>query len=328
MLKVSKIAHLLGHRTAIYAICGFDLPHTFLSAAGDGYLVSWNLQNLPNGNLEMQVEGGIFCVDFCAERHWAVVGTIQGGLYWLDLKNKQLIQQNLAHSKGIFGVKFYKNWVFSFGADGCFSVWDIYSRKRLETIKISDKSLRSFDIFEPENQIFIGASDGNLYILNLDTFLLQIVVNQAHSNSIFAVFFDKKNNHLWTGGRDAQLRGWQFNNKVENTHKIAENFQKNDINSAQLSNYIEPFCFAQIPAHLFCINSIAHNQNFNLFATASRDKTVRIWDLEEKKLLKSLNFEKDQGHLRSVNSLFWSGFDNLLISASDDKTLIVWKVDN
>jgi WD40 repeat protein len=80
------------------------------------------------------------------------------------------------------------------------------------------------------------------------------------------------------------------------------------------------------PAHLFTINNIAFHPTEPIFATASRDKMIKIWDLNNYKLLKVIDVIKFGGHINSVNKLLWSTFNNLLISVSDDRTVIVWKI--
>jgi WD40 repeat protein len=82
-----------------------------------------------------------------------------------------------------------------------------------------------------------------------------------------------------------------------------------------------------IPAHNWAIYDIAYSPNSNLFATASRDKTLKIWDSKTFQLLKVINKEKYDGHLNSVNKLIWSTYNNYLISAGDDRSIIIWDIN-
>jgi len=303
-LQSTKLAHLKGHQAPVYALSRFHSPQTFLSGGSDGYLVSWNLEHLPNGRLEMRVDSCIFCIDFHPERNWAAVGTMQGGIYWLDLENNRLINQQFAHEKGVFSLKFIQNRLFSCGADGCLSVWDLDNQKREESLHISPTTLRNFVYLEDKNQLVVGASGGNLHIVDINNFRLEKGIPEAHNQSIFSLFYDPKRAQIWTGGRDAYLKCWQ---------------------TSPVDNNEPPNCLFSQPAHLFCINSISANPSLELIATASRDKTVRIWDMDTQQLLKSVDLVKNGGHLRSVNSLLWAN-NELLISASDDKSLIVWEI--
>jgi WD40 repeat protein len=63
-----------------------------------------------------------------------------------------------------------------------------------------------------------------------------------------------------------------------------------------------------------------------MFATASRDKTIKLWDFSSGRLLKVLDTVRYGGHVNSVNRLLW--VDNVLLSASDDRTVSIWEIGN
>ncbi len=56
----------------------------------------------------------------------------------------------------------------------------------------------------------------------------------------------------------------------------------------------------------------------NILASGSQDKTIRIWDLNSCKLLKTLN-----GHVDTVSCLAKLTHDEL-VSGSFDKTIRIW----
>jgi len=78
------------------------------------------------------------------------------------------------------------------------------------------------------------------------------------------------------------------------------------------------------PAHWFTINHIAWSPNGRYFATASRDKTVKIWDSATFRLCRVFDPVRNGGHISSVNRLLW--LPEALISASDDRTIKIWKL--
>ena len=73
--------------------------------------------------------------------------------------------------------------------------------------------------------------------------------------------------------------------------------------------------------HRGAIYGVSFSPDGKTFATASMDKTIRIWNLEGK-MLKAL-----LGHNRMINSVDFSPDGTMLISASDDSTAILWNVE-
>ena len=73
------------------------------------------------------------------------------------------------------------------------------------------------------------------------------------------------------------------------------------------------------------INNLAWSPSGKLIATASGDKTVRIWNRKDMSSLKSLSLEKG-GHINSVNDVLYFSEQNHFVTCSDDRSLILWKI--
>ncbi|KAG5479710.1 hypothetical protein LSCM4_05716 [Leishmania orientalis] len=75
-------------------------------------------------------------------------------------------------------------------------------------------------------------------------------------------------------------------------------------------------------AHQNDINCITTPTSSGLFATASRDKTVKLWDFTSNGSLAEL-----RGHTLNVTSIDTSVDGNLLVSGSKDNTVRLWDVE-
>ena len=81
-----------------------------------------------------------------------------------------------------------------------------------------------------------------------------------------------------------------------------------------------------VNAHLFALYGIAFHPQKPYFATASRDKSIKIWD-DSFNLKKVISVDKGyESHRLSVNAISWDPTTCNLISAGDDKLVMIWDV--
>ena len=299
-IKVSKVAQLTGHNASVFALsAGKDVGH-FRSGGGEGWVAEWNLNDPETGRLITKVDTQIFSLCPLHPDNRLVVGNMNGGAHWIDLDYPDFTKNILHHRKGIYGILHIENFVFTIGGDGVLTKWDSLTAKTLESIQLSNQSLRCLAYSAQRQEIAVGASDHALYFLDASSLVLKKRIDNAHQNSVFAIAYHPNNQHLLTGGRDAHLTIWRL-----------DHYQK--INTQ--------------PAHWFTINDLVFHPKGHLFATASRDKTIKIWDAYTFELLKVLDTIRDGGHVNSVNALYWSAFSDYLISGSDDRSIIIWQIE-
>ncbi|MFK7983024.1 MAG: WD40 repeat domain-containing protein [Saprospiraceae bacterium] len=297
-----KIATLTGHNSSIFSIIPYKSPNLFLSGAGDGWIVAWNFNDPEMGHLVAKVETQIFSLCYLADANKVIAGNMNGGVHWVDLANPTETKNVLHHQKGVFAIQQIGDSVLTAGGAGMLTRWDIAQQKTIESLHLSNQSLRCIAYSKLRNEIAVGASDHNIYLLNATTLAIKQTLKAAHENSVFTIKYSPNQQFLISGGRDAHLR-------VRDLHQDGKeiSFQ---------------------PAHWYTINDIAFHPKATIFATASRDKTIKIWDSETYQLLKVIETVRDQGHLNSVNRLFWSTFNDYLVSCGDDRSIMIWNIKN
>ena len=225
---------------------------------------------------------------------------MNGGVHWVDLANPNETKNVLHHQKGVFAFQQVGGYLFSTGGDGVLTRWSIAEQKTAESLHLSNQSLRCITYSKKRQELAVGASDNCIYLLDATTLEIKQTIANAHDNSVFSIKYSPDSQLLISGGRDAHLR-------VRNLEKRGV-----EINAQ--------------PAHWYTINDIAFHPKAPIFATASRDKTIKIWDANSFQLLKVIETVRDQGHLNSVNRLFWSDFKDYLVSCGDDRSIMVWEV--
>ncbi len=295
---LQRTHRLTGHNAAIFALSpGFE-PGTFLSAAGDGWVVRWQLDDPETGRLLARTEEQIFSLCSLPGERLIVAGTMNGGLHWIPVEDAAATRNIAHHQKGAYALLAAGEWLLSAGGDGALTRWSVKQMRSLETLRLSNQALRCLDYNEARNEVAVGSSDNSIYLLDAGDFSIRRHLAQAHDNSVFTVRYHPDGRHLLSGGRDAHLRIWDLDDDCR--------------------------CVYAQPAHWFTINDIAFSPDGRLFATASRDKTVKLWDATTFELLKVLDAVRAGGHLNSVNTLLWHEQGPTLISAGDDRSMVLW----
>jgi len=299
-IKVEKLHQLTGHNASVFCVNDFFEDASFLSGAGDGWVVKWDLRDPEVGRLVAKVETQIFSLKYIKDSNIVVVGNMNGGVHWVNLADPEKTKNIAHHRKGVFDIIQYDQWILTAGGAGLLSRWDIAQKRAVDSLHLTNRSLRCMDYCPRRNEIAVGASDNAIHLLEAETLQIRSKWPQAHDNSVFTVKYNQDGTLLFSGGRDAMLKVWDLEKQT---------------------------CLNDQPAHWFTINDLALSPSGRYLASASRDKTIKIWDAHSFKLLKVLDTVRDGGHLNSVNRLYWSSFNNTLVSCSDDRSIILWNMD-
>lgn len=227
---------------------------------------------------------------------------MDGGLHWIDRREPARTRNVLHHQKGLFDIARLGPHVFTAGGDGLLTRWDLGAARTVESIQLSHQALRCIAVSESRRELAVGSSDGSVYFLDIETLALKSMLEKAHANSVFTTAYQGQ--RLITGGRDAMLRAWDLSS------------------SAPAAS---PPLLAELPAHWFTLNHLAFSPDGKLLATASRDKTIKIWEVDSLELLKVLDTIRHSAHVNSVNRLLWLP-DGRLVSGSDDRAVMWWEV--
>ncbi|XP_040311138.1 notchless protein homolog 1 isoform X1 [Herpailurus yagouaroundi] len=78
---------------------------------------------------------------------------------------------------------------------------------------------------------------------------------------------------------------------------------------------------ARMTGHQALINQVLFSPDSRIIASASFDKSIKLWDGRTGRYLASL-----RGHVAAVYQIAWSADSRLLVSGSSDSTLKVWDV--
>ena len=290
-LQIERIDTFSGHRGPVYALeTGID--SLFYSAGSDGWIVQWNLAKPDLGKVIAQVEGSVYVLKLDSEGIlW--VGQNHQGIQGIRVEDQTKVFSIATPGLSIFAIEFIGSKAWIGHNDGLITVVDLITKEVVKHVKASEKSVRTI-LPLSENRIAVGYSDGFIRIFSSSYELRHAF--QAHDSTVFSLSIRGEN--IYSAGKDARIKKWGMDYALQN----------------------------EVVGHIYAIHDLCFSPDSNLFATASMDKTVKIWESDSFKLRKVLDSTRHGGHKNSVNKLIWSSFDDLLVSASDDKNLSIWKI--
>jgi WD40 repeat protein len=276
----------------IYALCIEDENFIF-SGGVDKHVIRWDINNIDNSKILIKSSEAVYSLYFYEGNNLLFIGTSIGKIHIIDLFQKKEIKLLKSHTNKIFDFRLVNSYLLSAGAAGCLAFTNVNTLKTEQILQVSNERIRSIDI--KNNIAVIACGDSHIRVMDLNT-KLTITSFQAHEKSCNVVKFHPTNNTILSGGWDAHLK------------LLDKNFQ----------------LIKFIPAHNFAIYSIVFSADNKLFATGSRNKSIKLWDALNTESPKSITYENLKGHRFSVNKLVWDERSGNLFSASDDGKIMIW----
>ncbi|GAB3221969.1 WD40 repeat domain-containing protein [Algoriphagus aestuariicola] len=299
-IQVNKLHTLTGHNDCIYALVEGSDPRFFYTGAGDGMVVEWDLDQPEDGRLIARLPHSVYALAVDHERNQLIVGHNFEGIHVIDLTaNKEIWSLKLT-DQAIFDIKVYGSDILIGTGDGLLIVVDTVDRFVKKHVKLSSKSIRVMAIATEKKQLAIGLSDHSIKILDLMDDFQPLASLTGHTNSVFALAYSPDETQLASGARDAQLKFWETEN-----YTLTEN----------------------VIAHMYAINFLSFKEDGKYLVTCSMDKSIKVWDAVNPKLLKVIDKARNAGHGTSINKVLWSTYSDDVVSVSDDRTISIWKIE-
>lgn len=292
-MQFTKSATFTGHRSGIYTLAYGDRPRTFFSSGGDGQVVRWSLDAPDHGELVATVDSAVFALHHDARRSLLLIGKQDGGIHLIDLAERREVRAIVAHRNAVHAFRALgPDRLASCGADGVLNLWRSSAMELERSLPIIDGKLRAMDVARDGGSLAIACGDGTVRVFETRD-MNETRTLDAHEGGATCAVWHPSKHVLCSGGKDGQLRLWP------------------EGMTAPLLSF---------PAHRTSIYAIAFDPSASTCATASRDKTTKLWDAR---------FDPVQridratgGHSHSVNALLW--LDGSLITAGDDRMILAW----
>ncbi|MBD1828601.1 AAA-like domain-containing protein [Microcoleus vaginatus GB1-A2] len=156
--------------------------------------------------------------------------------------------------------------------------------------------------FSPDGELIASASaDKTIDIWKKDG--TKVGTLQGHNNTVWGVIFNPRGDLIASGSGDKTIKIWRKNSTK--SPKVKPNYT----------------LWQTFTGHTKDITQVAIAPNNQIIASASKDKTVKLWSTDGK-LLRTLT-----GHTDEVDSIAFSPDSQTIASASKDQTIKLWNAD-
>lgn len=295
-----SLAHVMeGHASAVYSLMVVENQQILYSGGADGILGSWDCALGTPRAFSIKVGEAIFSTLELPAENLMLIGQSKGGMHVVDKAAKVEKRHLQYHKLGIFDIVAHptESFIYAAGGDGILSVMDSGDYRLLFSIPLSDSKLRKILLHPSGKAMLVAGSSGTIRVL--ETLYYNELSNVlAHKGGVYALGWMGES-QLVSGGRDGHIRIWDFD---------GENLEEQEA----------------LPAHRMAIYDIDFHPSGKYFATASRDKTVKIWDVNDLRNPLRIQREGPTGHTHSVNKVRWVNGGQNLASAGDDKKIYIW----
>ena len=173
--------------------------------------------------------------------------------------------------------------------------------KCLKVLKGHEASVNSIAISPDGQMLASGSLDRTVSLWNLKTGK-QIFTFFGQAGEVHAVAISPDGQMLVAGGSDNKITSWQLKTKT----------------------LFRTFSYLTSPySHSGFVSSLAFSRDRKILASASGDKTIRLWGGYRGEIKRTLN-----GHSDTVWSVAISPDGQTLVSGSADKTIRLWSISD
>ncbi|XP_042342346.1 coatomer subunit beta'-like isoform X2 [Plectropomus leopardus] len=182
---------------------------------------------------------------------------------------------------------------------GTVVVWNHETQMMVKTFELCDLPVRVAKFVARKHWVITGADDMQIRVFNYNT-LERVHMFEAHSDYIRCIVVHPTQPYILTSSDDMLIKLWDWDRKWS--------------------------CSQVFEGHTHYVMQIVINpKDNNQFASASLDRTIKVWQLGSK----TPNFTLE-GHEKGVNCIdYYSGGDKpYLISGADDRLVKIWDYQN
>ncbi len=194
----------------------------------------------------------------------------------------------------------------------------VYQLQESNRLSKHEAAVFAVDYNQGGDRLVSGSADKRVMLWSDKGELLQILgevgpVNKGHNGNVYAVQFSPSDELIASASADRSIKLWELDQNGEYQFRRT-------IYGCVLEN-------EACDGHNGSVNAIAFNPSGNYLASASEDRTVKLWQTDGEYMATIGESEPDTQHQRAVNEIAFSPDGRSLISVSDDRSIKIWERD-
>ncbi|KAL1494162.1 hypothetical protein ABEB36_009806 [Hypothenemus hampei] len=290
------------------------------SAGENGVVRVWALKNprqvyaQSNSLVSKATEGGLAVTHLIYNQKFKslAIVTVEHNIVIHHLKSFVCLKQFIGFSDDILDIAFLGKHDSHFAVATNSKDIKLYTNNSMscQLLKGHEDFVLALAVCPQDRDLLLSASKDNsvrLWKLIAGVQMDCLATAKKHTGSVGSVsFFQNFATNFISASHDTCLKLWTIQeNKQRSTVKVTLN------------------CKQTVVAHQKDINSVSVSPNDKMVASASQDKTVKLWTSDSLELIGML-----KGHKRGVWSVRFSPVDQVVVTSSADCTIKLWSVAN
>lgn len=278
--------------------------------------------------------------DFSDDERYLASGDMDGIVVIWDVRSGKELRRFEVQEHHINALDFHpgNRFLLSASSDGTVIVWDVFTGDQLANFTAhGEQVLRA--LFSPDgNLIASGDFQGGIMVWNWGNQAILWRVDQGDDmtqalrfspQGDYLMVADQTNIYQYAALSGAKIKQWTPGGNIQFSAFSTDTQYFATGNFADLSYFfLTPS--ATTPTRIFQEDSgqaLLYSMNFSknnpLLATGGFDKSVKIWDLNGKRILQTLS-----GHQQPVSCVQFSNTGQYLASGSWDNEIKIWLIDS
>lgn len=335
MNNIKCIHQLWGHTSHIYSAIFNSTNSQIISASGDCSIRIWDISTDKSVKSITRHKGAVTSLSYNPNGNTLVSSSTDDHIRIWDQNYNEIFAKKFPTN--VRCSKYSRNGECIICAldNGNIELLDLKNYKT-KCLKGHSDQVNHLDISSDNSKIASASKDGTVRIWELKSGKC-IYTLPKFSNMINSVAFSHNNKWIATGGKNKKIDIWE----VE-TGKRIKTFDSNVVTALSFSLDDKSIIIAEgigilymydieseikktfegnlsFEGHLNYISSISLSPNGKYLASASWDRTIRVWDLETNRCVNTFS-----GHITDINSVVFSSDGKFIISSSNCGTIKFW----